>query len=294
MGLKEQWTKIKENWLMIVLVLLILGAFLVVSKAVDTNFTSGYGGVYMEKALSSYNGVSEARMIAPYPSDSFAPGVTERELLKSANLNSEIKQGEFLTAESKLKAIITSSGAYLLDENVQKYGEEDEVYHAGYYNLKVDTKKYAAVVSQLKEIGTIISFSENTQDVTGSYTNLKVELQAEQERLARYEKMFSEATEVSDKITLNDRIFDEQRTIKYLQERLQNIDTEVEYSSIYVSLQEKPSPYANVEVISFSALVMAFVGSLNGLFELLVVILPYGVAIVIILVVYKVARRKKK
>jgi len=291
MGLKEQWTKIKENWLMIVLVLLILGAFLVVSKAVDSSFvgktSSDYGGVFMEKALSGYDGVS-------YPGDSFAPGVTERKLVKSANLNSEIKQGEFLTAETKLKAIVTSSGAYLLDENVQKYGEEDEVYHAGYYNLKVDTKKYAAVVSQLKEIGTIISFSENTQDVTGSYTNLKVELQAEQERLARYEQMFSEATDVSDKITLNDRIFDEQRTIKYLQERLQNIDTEVEYSSIYVSLQEKPSPYANVEVISFSALVMAFVGSLNGLFELLVVILPYGVAIVIILVVYKVARRKKK
>jgi drug/metabolite transporter superfamily protein YnfA len=294
MGLKDQWVKIKENWLMIILVLLILGAFLVVSKAVDsTSFGTGYGGVYMNKALSSYDGVSESRTMAPYLGESFAPGVMERKLIKSGNLNSEVEQGGFFEAETKLKAIITSSGAYLLDENVQKYGNENP-YHYGYYNLKVDTKKYAAVVSQLKEIGTVTSFSENTQDVTGSYTNLKVELQAEQERLVRYQKMFEEATEVSDKITLNDRIFDEERTIKYLQERLQNVDNEVEYSSIYVSLQEKQSPYANVEFISFSALVMAFVDSLSGLFRWIVVILPYAVVLVIAWVVYKVLRKKKK
>jgi len=296
MGFKEQWSKIKENWLMIVLVLLILGAFLVVSKAVETGgmYSTGYGGVAMEKSLSSYVGSENARGILSVASDSFAPGVTERKLIQSANLNTEVEQGKFKSAETQLKSIITTSGAYLLNENVQKYGEEDDSYYYGYYSLKVDTKKYAAVISQLKEIGKVTSFSENTEDVTGTYTDLSVELQAEQDRLERYQKMFAEATQVSDKITLNDRIFDEQRTIKYLQDRIKNIDTEVEYSSIYVSLQEKQSPYANIKIISFSALAMAFVDSVSSLFKLIFVIIPYAVVIVLIWILYKVLHKKKK
>ncbi|MFH0701622.1 MAG: DUF4349 domain-containing protein [Candidatus Woesearchaeota archaeon] len=291
MTFKEQWLKIKDNWLMIVLVLLILGAFLVVS---NTNSSSnGYGGTAMNKALSSYAESSDAGYSMPAPSESFAPGVTERKLTKSANLNSEVEQGEFKAAEEKLKAIVTSSGAYLLNENVQKYDSEHPYYY-GYYTLKVDTKKYTAVVSQLKEIGTVTSFSENTDDITGSYTNLQVELGAEQERLERYQKMFAEATQVSDKITLNDRIFDEERTIKYLQERINHLDTEVEYSSIYVSLNEKQSPYAQVKLIGFSALVTSLVDSLSSLFMLVVVILPYAVAVLLIWIVYRFFRKKKK
>ena len=202
-----------------------------------TGSSNGYGGVFMAKSSAGYAESADAEYM-PAPSESFAPEVTERKLTKSANLNSEVEQGGFKTAEEKLKVIVTSSGAYLLNENVQKYDAEHPYYY-GYYTLKIDSKKYVAVVSQLKEIGAVTSFSENSEDVTGSYTNLQVELQAEQERLQRYQKMFLEATEVSDKITLNDRIFDQERTIKYLQERVKNIDTEVEYSSVYVSLQEK-------------------------------------------------------
>jgi len=291
MGLKEQWAKIKDNWLMIVLVLLVLGIFLGLNNATENSSVSNYGGAYMEKAaLSSY----DSSIRTPMPSESFAPGVTERKLLKSANLNSEVEQGEFKVAEEKFKAVITSSGAYLLSENVQK-SDSKNPYYTGYYSLKVDNKKYAAVVSQLKEIGTVTSFSESTEDVTGSYTNLGVELKAEQDRLERYQKMFSEATEVSDKITLNDRIFDEERTIKYLQERINNVDTEVEYSSVYVSLQEKQSDYANVAIIGLSTLITSLVDSFNGLIALIVVLLPYLVIIVVVwLVVRRIRKNKKK
>ena len=71
-----------------------------------------------------------------------------------------MEQGGFKTAEEKLKVIVTSSGAYLLNENVQKYDAEHPYYY-GYYTLKIDSKKYVAVVSQLKEIGAVTSFSEN-------------------------------------------------------------------------------------------------------------------------------------
>ncbi|MFA6461229.1 MAG: DUF4349 domain-containing protein [Candidatus Woesearchaeota archaeon] len=292
MTFKEQWTKIKENWLMLLVILIILGVFLV-AVTPSTSTSGSYQGVGMNKALSSY-AVEDASRMMPSPSGSFAPEVTERKLLKSANLNSEIEQGEFQLAEQKLKSIITSSGAYLLNENVQQNNPEHP-YYTGYYTLKVDTKKYAAVISQLKEMGKVTSFSENTEDVTGSYTDLKVELKAEQDRLERYQKMFAEATEVSDKITLNDRIFDQERTIKYLQERINNVDTEVEYSSVYVSLQEKQSNYANVAIIGLSTLITSLVDSFNGLIALIVVLLPYLVVIVVVwLVVKKIRKNKKK
>ena len=51
--------------------------------------------------------------------------------------------------------------------------------------------------------------------------------------------MLTEATAVSDKIELSDRIFNQERTIKYFEDQLKNAGTRVEYSTLYVTLTEK-------------------------------------------------------
>jgi len=136
------------------------------------------------------------------------------------------------------------------------------------------------------------SFDEKSLDVTAQYTNTEIELAAEKERLERYESMYAEAIDVEDKIILNDRIFDQERTVKYLEDALKRIDQRVDYSTISVTIDEEQPAYANIVLVKFSHLISNLVESFNGLVSFIFFILPWAIAIGII--TWAVKKFKKK
>ena len=280
MGIKEQFVKIKENWLVIVLVLVAFLFFSGGSGIVSNSFDSMKS---VGQSFGGYNEMADSLGMNYYSeSDSnFAPETEDRKIVKSSSLSTEIKRGEFGDAEVELKNIIVSSGAFLLNERVNKYGEGWRAYSSGYYQLKVDTKKYNSVVAQLKEIGEIQSFDENMADVTGSYENIGIEIGVEKERLLRYLEMYGNADVVSDQIDLNDRIFNQERRIKYLEDSLRNIDNRIEYSSIGFRMEEERSEWVNIALVKLSSLVKSFVGNLNSLLSFIFGVIPWAVALFI-------------
>jgi len=214
-------------------------------------------------------------------------------ITKTAYISNEVERGQFKTAEAQIKSIITAADGYLLNENVYSNGEAWKATYSGSYQLKVESKKYDALVSQLKAIGKVTSFSENAQDITGQVTDLRKELQLEQEKLARYKEMYAQATLIADKITLNDQILQQERTIAYYQEALKNQEQRVSYSTISLQLNEKASGYANVALVKLSELVQKLVNSFNGLLALLFWALPWAVAIFVGRIIVKAVRKRK-
>jgi len=297
MGIKKQFEKIKENWLIAAIIIVLL-IFMSGGTNIVTDMTSQYAG-----GLRSYAGydmaaeesyIKSSAAYYPMPSGDFAPEITERKIVKTAYMTNEVKRGTFKEAETKFKAIIKTSDSYLLNEDVNRYGKGINQYYTGYYSIKVETEKYDAVIAQLKEIGEVKSFSEGATDVTGQYTDLNVELEAEKERLKRYQDMYKEATKTEDKINLNDRIFDQERRVKYLEEAIANIDTRVDYSTISFTLQEKQSEYTNIVLVKLSEMIRNFVNSFNNLVNLVIIIIPWAIAIVLITWTVKLVKRKKK
>ena len=290
MTIKDQWKKVKDNWLLVLVVLVFLGFWWVNSGTVSSQF----GGYAEELAYSKTVGIAPSRGYYPEPSADFAPEVEERLITKSSSLSTEVGRGTFSDAESKLKAIVKASDAFLLSENVNRYGTERYPYRTGSYSLKVEAGKYDAVVSQLKEIGEVTSFNGNVQDITGQYVNLEADLEGEKERLERYEAMFAEAKKVEDKITLSDRIFNQERTIKYLEDRIANLGNRVTYSTIHVTISEKQSGYADVLFVKFSKLISSLVGSINSLLSFIFVVAPWVIAYYLLKGLIKLAKRLKR
>lgn len=301
MNIKHQFSKIKDNWLIIVLTLVLL---LVFGSGILQNFSSSLKSATSRGAVSSYgsgggydssyaeSGVES--MIAPSPSSDFAPEETERKIVKTANIETEVERGEFQASETKLKEIVSLSDALVIDENVNKAGETWKGAYQGYYQLKVESAKYDSMVSQLKEIGDVQSFTENTDDVTGAYTNLELNLELEKDKLKRYNDLYAEAEAIEDKLDLNDRIFYQERTVKYLQDALDNIGQRVEYSTVYFTMNEKESGYVNVDFVDFSTLVAAIVGSTSALLSFLFLIAPWAVAVFIVRFVWKYFKNRRK
>ena len=215
-------------------------------------------------------------------------------MTKTAGLTSEIERGRFLDADARLKVIVASNNAFLLDENVNRYGKGRTGYYNGYYQIKVETSDYASMVSQLKELGQIESFQENTEDITGRYTNLQKEIEKEEERLKRYQQMYAEAVLIADKIQLSDLIFNQERTIESLKDWLNNLDQKVDYSTISVTLREEQSGYVSVALVKFSELTRKLVDSFNSLLALIFWILPWAALVVLAWLGVKRFRKKKK
>ena len=289
MTLKEQWKTIKQNWIIAVVLLLVVLVPMFSGSSGSMNLLS--------KSAGGYGYAMEEMAMARAPTgimydESFAPEVTERKITKTASISNEVERGEFKDAETKLKAIIITTDSYLLNENVHKYGTDRKAYFIGNYQIKVDSSKYAAVVSQLKELGEVQSFSENARDITEQHQDLMVELEAEKSRLARFKEMLGEATKTEEKIQLTDRIYDLERRISYLEDSLENVDKKVEYSTVYVTLTEEQSGYANVMLVKFSELVRSLVESFNGLLSLIFMALPWAVVAFVVWIGVKVVRRK--
>lgn len=293
MAITEQLNKLKENWLLIVIslaVLIFLNVGSIGSIANVPSLTKGIGG---EMAVSEAAYFRSSGIIPPVPVyGDFAPDVAERKITRSSSLSTEVETGQFADAESKLKSIVRATNSYLLNENVNKYDSGWKSYYSGAYQLKVDSRKYNDIITQLKNIGEVKSFNENAEDVTGSYKNLEIEINAEKQRLLRYNKMYEEATLTADKIQLSDRIFEQERTIKYLEDSLKNIDQRVDYSAIYVTLSEKQPQYANIVFVKFSELVRRLVTSINNLLKLIFAALPYAVAALVLWAAVRFFRRR--
>ena len=147
------------------------------------------------------------------------------------------------------------------------------------------------MIEQLKNLGEVISFNENSGDETQQYTSLQSEIEAEKSRLSRYQEMYKESAIIADKIQLSDKIFEQERLIKMYGESLTSLNNRVTYSAIYLAINEKQSAYSNVVWVKFPDLIKALVSSINSLASLLFIILPWAIAIAIIWIIIRLIRK---
>ncbi len=283
-NLKKQFKKLSENWLLIVLFLLLLvvisglGSFTFSGQSVKSSQPLIYD--MMEGA---YSGAGSR--------DSFVPEEDTRLIIKTTNISLETKKGNYDNIESQIKDILFSVDAIIINENVSEstYGLK-----SGYYDVRIDTEKQSSVTNQLKNLAKLKHFTESGQDVTGKHTDLSYDYSVEQDILAKYYQIYNEDNlSHNDKINLINKIAYQERKIQSLKDRLSSLEDKISYSTVKVSLQEV-SGYANIKFFKISSLVKTLVSSINSLFYILFAVLPYAIAIYLIIVVVKKIKKKSK
>ena len=279
MTLKNQFQKLKENWLLLALVVVVLVVFSGLNPT--QTFTNK---IAMDESVGLT--ASRSSSFVPYY-DNFAPEAAQRFITKTSSLSTEIKRNTFQETDSKVKDLTKGFNAIIINENQNKNGEGKTSYLSSSYTMKVETSKYDSLVSQLKTIGEITSFNENSDDITEQKLDLQTSLEAERERLARYKQLLETAQTTQEKIELTDKIFEEERTIKYYEEALENVNNQVSYSTVYLTITEKRSDFANAAFIKFSQIVTSFVDSINSLINLIFVLIPWAIALLIIWLIYR-------
>lgn len=291
MSFKEQIGRLKENWFIILLVVVLL--FVIVPFIIGLGGITNYSARDMVASYDSgFTNESFSKSSYYYGETDFAPEITDRIVTISSSLSSEVKFKEFETKENEFKGILSKYDTFLLNENVYESGSGKKKYMNGSYTIKVNSEEYLNLVEELKTVGEIKSFSENKQDITGSYTNTNIELELEKEKLRKYNELYdTNGLSMEDKLDLTDKIFYQERRVKYLEDSINNMDKRVEYSTINYSLKEKQSSYADVILVKFSELIKTLVSSFNALLYIIFAVIPFAVLTLLIVLF---ARRHKK
>ena len=295
MGIKEQLKTLKGNWLLILLLIVVvlvvnnwnspISAFSKLGSESLGGTSSIGGGAYLR----------DTGIMPPiYGGGEFAPDVKDRLITKTASLTSEVERGDFWSKEREFKQIISNNEGFILSENVNEQGQEDYNYLVGSYYIKIDSSKYREVLDSLKDIGEVTSVNEQVSDITGGYTNTRIELEAEKARLERFKELLASATRVEDKITITNTIFEQERTIKYLEQSLESQGEQVSYATIWFTMQEEQSDFAGIVIVTFGQLVSSFVQSINTLLRWIFVLVPYIIVIGVIWFIVKKFNRNSR
>jgi len=284
MVISNQIKTLKENWLIVLGIIVIIFALNSFSVPNLLQTYGNLGGVY-ERGAATDSKVSS--MVSPdFGGGDFAPEVSDRKIVKSVSASFEIERGDFETASDSLKEYVSNVGGVILDENANSYGEGLSKRMAGYYSIRVEESSYDSFISKVKELGEVESFYENTQDITGSYLALEDRIKLEKERLDRYKELLGSAKSTDEKISLTDRIFEQERTIKMLEDSLERQDQRIEYVTVSITLNEKSSSFINISLVGLGELVRSFMNSLNSVVTLIFWVIPWLVLIFILRIVW--------
>ncbi|MDR0904639.1 MAG: DUF4349 domain-containing protein [Oscillospiraceae bacterium] len=287
---------------------------------------SDYGYDYAE------NSVGEAMPMAPI-APGYAPepaadgkpglGLISSHLLSSSSAmisekiiysaNASIETTEYDASLQTLAELIKSYDAFIENSYESGYGVNDYYggpemgYRSASFTLRVPSARFADFIEKLSTIGSVRNQSSNAENVTEQYSDYESRLKTYRVEEERLLAMLEKADTVADMITIESTLSGVRYNIEYITSSLQNLGNRINYSSVYLSIQEVQK-LTKVEPINLTygqqiaeglkntfACIGAFFA---GFFKYLIIALPVliilAVVAVIVALIIKNRRTKKK
>ncbi|MCR5500493.1 MAG: DUF4349 domain-containing protein [Acetatifactor sp.] len=292
------------------------------NKSADASYERGYaesvasysnmekgGESYGDEELWSENGGNSSggsTQIDPEHSSTTAQA-TKRKLIKNVSMNVETQ--EYNTLMANLEARVKELGGYVQNMesyNGSSYSRNSYVRHAN-LTVRIPQNKLDEFVNSVSELGNVTSRSENVEDVTLQYVDVKSHkesLQVEQQRLL---ELLERATNLEDIITLENRLSTVRYQIESMESTLRTYDDLVDYSTVRLTINEVEvyTPVVEEKESNWQRMTRGFMESLvsvgNGLLNFgiwFVIKLPYivvwAIVITLIVVLIKILRKNKK
>ena len=208
---------------------------------------AAYDGGYAEEEMYS-DDIYEAKMATSDESASAENGeLSEEQLEKSSsnrklikNVNMSVQTKEFDALIETVTNKIDALGGYAEELNVSGYSYDasSRSTRSAFVTARIPAAKLDAFVSTVSNNSNIISKNESTNDVTLEYSDVEARrnsLRIEQERL---NELLKQAENIDVIIELENRLTDVRYELESYESRLRNIDNKVDYSTVYLDIQE--------------------------------------------------------
>lgn len=203
----------------------------------------------------------------------------------AASIRKKIKEaGGFSEAESE----------YDRDYNWYNYNSTSSHTRSLSITARIPSDKFEPFLNSLSGDGKIMSKSVNAENISQVYANketYKKALEKEQERLLA---MMDKAETIEDMITVESRLSEVERQLNVYKTDLSQMDKDVEFSTVYIDLQEVKRYTETVETTTFGEklafafedAIHSFKGFCEGLVLFVVRYFPYLIIIAILIALF--------
>lgn len=220
-----------------------------------------------------------------------------KKIIVTGNLNAETL--EFDNVISNLEANVNKYGGYIQNSSISTNMDDRRYYNAC---IRIPAESYNDFLSTTKADVNVTYYSENTDDITDTYTDLEARINSLKEEEKKVLEFYDQATNLEELMSIENRLTDIRYEIDSLQTRIKNYDLLVNYSTLNISIVET-KVYTKTNDNFFSKLGLNFVNGwsnfinviedivLGIVYNLWIVLLV--VVIIIGIVIYKKKRNNK-
>lgn len=183
-----------------------------------------------------------------------------------------------------------SFGYYIYDD------DEDELEYTA--TIRVPSSKYNDFLSGSEALGDVRRKQENVENISQEYGTASMQYQIYQTKYERYLKLLDQAYDTSEAIEIERELTDLEIKIADLRTRMNNMETDVAYSYVYITLSEvrhyqaKRDTFLQRMLDACQGSVRAFGEFCEGVLTFIVYAWWYILIIVLIIVVCKKLYKK--
>lgn len=158
---------------------------------------------------------------------------TSRKLITTANYSVETDEFDDFTQRVENKT--TALGGYV--ENVNVQNDARDVRNANYV-IRIPEANLDSFVEMVSENSNVTYRSIRVDDVTLSYVDLESRISVLRTEESRLLQMLEEAQDVETMIMVESRLSEVQCDIESMESQLRTFDNQIDYSTIYLDVQE--------------------------------------------------------
>ena len=264
-------TKKTIGWIAAGAVATVLLAILLVTASATYNMPFGMMGSTATSSGSSYGGMMgdeyQLAESAPMMDSAVATrmmGIVPPEMPPTAGTTAaeadqkiirtgflQLTVGSVAETSPQIVALAAANGGYVQSSSVN---EDQDGRHSGDVVIRVPSEKFDAVLSSIKAFADVVNVeSTSGQDVTEQYTDLEAQLRNAQAQEAQYLEILKKATTVEETLNVQQYLSGVRYQIESLQGQIKYLSNATSYSTVSVSLSEKPglrAPTKGFDIVS--------------------------------------------
>lgn len=160
-----------------------------------------------------------------------------------------IETTEYDKSYKKIKKLMNKYGCIIQNEDFSNRDDSytyDEDYRNSDYKLKrqdlitirVPSKNFDKFISASGSVGNVIRKTQSVDNITESYYDTKMQLEALKSQMKEYKRMMDSADNINDMIQLTESIEQLQYRINRLETSIRTMDLDVNYSYVTLKLNE--------------------------------------------------------
>lgn len=262
----------------------------------------GLGAVDLDgAALEGATSGGQAADFASSPSDA-------REIIASASAT--VEASNVAEAIAKITAAADARGGYVESQDVGTSGAmpSDQMMpvepylpsSGGWISVRVPSAELPEMITELAEVGRVVSSSTSATDVTSQAVDLRARLTAAEASVERLLDLMSQAATTADLLAAESALAERQATVESYTQQLTMLEDQVAMSSLSVSVVT-PNQVVNADPAGFGDGLAAgwngLIATLNGIVIALGFMLPWlaviGVAGLIVWAIVRARRNRR-